>query len=213
LLSALLQAVPAAAAESITLSGGLFKGVMFVFVAVTVIMASLLVMTQRDIVRAATALFIALGAVAGLYLFLGAEFLAFVQVMVYVGGTTVLIMFGVMLTAREPVELPRAGSARGIVGVVAFVLVLLPLVLILTPISAAQLISSPDWMLASGAQAPQATRNLGDMLLTSYISPFIIASFVLLIALVGAAYIVRRREEPEDAEPADDAGQFSGGQE
>ncbi len=211
MLSALLQAETAAAAQSITLSGGLFQGLMFVFVAVVVIFSSYFVMTQRDIVRAATALFIALGAVSGIYLFLGAEFLAFVQVMVYVGGTTVLIMFGVMLTAREPVELPRAGSSRGVIGALAFALVLVPLMLVLmgTDLTSS---SKPRWLLASGQQAPQATRNLGDMLLTSYISPFVIASFVLLIALVGAAYIVRRREEPEGAEPSDDSGQFSGGQ-
>jgi NADH:ubiquinone oxidoreductase subunit 6 (subunit J) len=184
-------------------SGGAFNGLVFIFLAVVVIFSSLMVVTQKDIVRAATALFVALGATSGLYLFLGAEFLAFVQIMVYVGGTTVLIMFGVMLTARSPVEIARKGSGRAAAGIAATVMILIPLLMLLLGIGPAPAGGTAQMRLATGELQPQSTRNLGDMLLTSYIAPFIIASFVLLIALVGAAYMVRRREEPEDAEPAE----------
>ncbi|MCA8940380.1 MAG: NADH-quinone oxidoreductase subunit J, partial [Planctomycetes bacterium] len=134
---------------------------------------------------------------AGLYLMLGAEFLAFVQVIVYVGGTTILIMFGVMLTARSPVEVQRKGDNRALPAIIVVCLVLIPLLTTFMGLK----VNWHDGVKAAETIAPQDTRNLGDMLLTSYIAPFVIASFVLLIALVGAAYLVRRREEPADAEP------------
>jgi len=193
------------AAKVTALSGEAFGGIAFLVLAVITLFSAFMVVTQKDIVRAATALFITLASVSGLYLFLGAEFLAFVQIMVYVGGTTVLIMFGVMLTAREPVEIARGGGARAISGAAVVALIAVPLLSILLGITPGA--GQPEFLLTGdGAttQAPQSTRNLGDMLLTSYIAPFVIASFVLLIALVGAAYLVRRREEPEDAEPAEE---------
>lgn len=207
------QASQTATAVGGVLNGGSFYSLIWLAVAVTVIYSGLLVMTQKDIVRAATALFVCLFGVSGLYLFLGAEFLAFVQIMVYVGGTTVLIMFGVMLTARNPVEISRgAASARIIPAIVAVALILVPLLAVVLGATGdgapVWLVGGPDGSgtagLANDTLAPQDTRNIGDMLLTSYILPFVVASFVLLIALVGASYIVRRREEPEDAEPSED---------
>lgn len=189
-------------AEIAPLSGASFAGISFLVLAVITLFSAFLVVTQKDIVRAATALFITLASVSGLYLFLGAEFLAFVQIMVYVGGTTVLIMFGVMLTAREPVEIARGGSARAISGAAVVGLIAVPLLAVLLGITPGA--GQPQYLLSGDGgttQMPQSTRNLGDMLLTSYIAPFVIASFVLLIALVGAAYLVRRREEPRDSEP------------
>ncbi len=177
------------------LSGGAFKGLAFVFTAVVVVFSAYLVMTQKDIVRAATALFVCLGSVAGLYLFMGAEFLAFVQVMVYVGGTTILIMFGVMLTARSPVEV-RSKRNRIFSAIILISIILIPVLVLTTGVIGSSL---PEWKVAGelphSSLPPQGTRNLGDMLLTSYVAPFVIASFVLLIALVGAAYIVRQRDE------------------
>lgn len=178
-------------------SGAAFNGIAFLFLAVVVVYSAFLVMTQKDIVRAATALFISLSGVAGLYLLLGAEFLAFAQIIVYVGGTTILIMFGVMLTARSPVEITRKGENRALRAIFVVALVAVPLITIFLGLQ----VHWHGGAAPRDAIAPQDTRNLGDMLLTSYIAPFVIASFVLLIALVGAAYLVRRREEPADAEP------------
>jgi len=216
LLSLLTEAAPhaaeAVAQEPSLLSGGTFFALIWLMVAVTVIYSGFLVMQQKDIVRAATALFVCLFGVSGLYLFLGAEFLAFVQIMVYVGGTTVLIMFGVMLTARNPVEISKDSAASRIVpAIIVMALVLVPLLAVILGLTGEGI---PVWLVGGGENgtqgaasqvlAPQDTRNIGDMLLTSYILPFVVASFVLLIALVGASYIVRRREEPEGAEPSED---------
>lgn len=178
-------------------SGAAFSGLLFIALAVIVVFSAFLVATQRDIVRAATALFVCLLGVAGLYLFLAAEFLAFVQVMVYVGGTTVLILFGVMLTARKPVETSKRGSWRPAAGIVAAGAVLLPLLGVIIGLGTG---GKRQWAAGTGAPgetiAPHGVRHLGDMLLTTYVGPFVIASFVLLFALVGAAYLVRRKEEP-----------------
>jgi len=194
------------------MSASAFKGIAFIALAVMTVFSGFLAATQRDIVRAATALFICLACVAGLYLFLGAEFLAFVQVMVYVGGTTVLLIFGVMLTARSPVEARRPNSWRPVAGLITATAVLAPVLTLVAGIGSK---GQRPWAAGSGSASeviePHGVRHLGEMLLTSYIGPFIIASFVLLFALVGAAYLVRRREEGSGKDSSRGSGVESAG--
>ncbi|MCC6575574.1 MAG: NADH-quinone oxidoreductase subunit J [Planctomycetes bacterium] len=177
----------------------------FMAVFVTTLMAGLWVVIARDVIRAGVSLFICLSGVAGIYFFLNAQFLAVVQIMVYVGGTTVLILFGVMLTNRAPVLTSRRATDRTLAGWLATVIVAAPLFVILV---GRDLMEKKDVKTANGwftmkeaaAQAPINTVALGDALLTSYILPFEIASLVLLVALVGSAYLARRREDESGIE-------------
>jgi NADH:ubiquinone oxidoreductase subunit 6 (subunit J) len=176
----------------------------FVAVFVVTLISAVWVMLAKEVARAAVSLFVCLSGVAGIYFFLDAQFLGVVQIMVYVGGTTVLLLFGVMLTNRQPQLTSKRHIDRTLWGCLAMGLVLGPLlaVLLLRPaqngVDAKQ---ANGWVLMQGEHKPAHTDvvNLGDLLLTNYLLPFEIASIVLLIALVGAAYLARRR--PEDAEP------------
>jgi NADH-quinone oxidoreductase subunit J len=180
----------------------------FVCVFVLTLISAVWVMLSKEVTRAAVSLFVCLSGVAGVYLFLDAQFLGVVQIMVYVGGTTVLLMFGVMLTNRQPLLTTKKKVDRMLAGCLAMGLVLGPLlgVLLLRPnvdeggrmIDAKQ---ANGWVLMQPGHTPPAANvvDLGDLLLTNYLLPFEIASVVLLVALVGAAYVARRKVE--DAEP------------
>ena len=172
----------------------------FFAVFVATLLAGLWVVIAKDVIRAGVSLFICLSGVAGIYFFQKAEFLAVVQIMVYVGGTTVLILFGVMLTNRAPVLTSRRAVDRTLAGWIATAMVAAPLLVILV---LRDLIENRDVKQANGwftlrggtAAAAPSTVSLGDTLLTSYVLPFEIVSLVLLVALVGSAYLARRRED------------------
>jgi len=187
----------------------------FVVVFVLTLITAAWVMLSKEVARAAVSLFLCLSGVAGIYFFLNAQFLGVVQIMVYVGGTTVLLMFGVMLTNRQPLLSSKKNADRMLAGCLAMGLVLGPLYMVMIgrvpgvsrAKDAAGVAADPKvthgWFTAQpGNQALASNSNvvpLGDLLLTNYLLPFEIASFVLLVALVGAAYLARRKSE--DSEP------------
>ena len=160
--------------------------------AVTVIggAAALLVVTARNVVHAALYLVVALLAVAGTFLVLGAEFLAWTQVLVYVGAVVVLILFGLMLT-RAPIGpmaqhndigklLPLAVSG----GLFALLAVLI-------------FGSFGDVTLTVRVTSAAA---LGEVLYTHWAFPFMALGFFLTVALIGAV-VIARREEGEGPDP------------
>jgi len=143
------------------------------------------VAVTRDIVRAAVFLLFALAGVAGIYFLLDAEFLAAVQLVVYVGGILVLIVFGVMLTSASP--LVRYEPSRGEVATAAVLSVVLLAAL-------AVLVLRATFPLA--ATPPEETGGvgpLGQALLGDYLVPFELASVLLLVVLVGAAHLAAGR--------------------
>ena len=139
----------------------------------------------RNLIRAALGLAVALFGVAILYLFLEAEFLAVVQILVYVGAILTLLVFGVMLTARiaDP-PAPRwnrqAWGALAVTAVLGFGL--------------AHLLFHAPWP-APSAAAPAALPALGKTLLSRYLLPFEVLSVLLLGALVGSVFIARKDPE------------------
>jgi NADH-quinone oxidoreductase subunit J len=148
------------------------------------------VVISRNIVRTAVCLLFTLTGVAGLYFLLNAEFLAAVQLVVYAGGTLILIIFGVMLTSKSPFskfgpKLPEVIIAISI-GIVLFTA--LVLAILDTPFPVSANIVQPDGY-------PMAA--LGQALLGDYLVPFELASVLLLVVMIGAAYLAkgRRREE------------------
>lgn len=156
----------------------------WVFAALAVI-PGLFILITRDIVRAAFWLLGALFGFAGLYMVIGADFLAFTQVLVYIGGILVLILFGVMLTHKDPLTVRRTRFTGQIVpGIIV-------LGLILTGVM--YMVSSTVWVGEEAAPEP-ATAKIGDLLMTKFILPFEVVSVVLLAALVGAVYIARGQE-------------------
>ncbi len=137
---------------------------------------------SRNILHSAFALLGTLGGVAGLYLYLGADFVGVVQILIYVGGILVLLLFAVLLTNRiGDVKITNA-SVGLLAGVGAAAVVLAPLVKVA--------ITAP-WKLTEATSAP-TTQRLGDAFLSEYLLVFELASVILLMALVGAMVLARR---------------------
>jgi len=158
--------------------------VVFLVLAVVGGLAGLLVVTSRNIVHAALYLVVALSSVAGDYLLLAAPFVAFVQVIIYVGAIVVLILFGIMLT-RAPVgrrvldNTLRARVGAFVVGLGMFTML--------------------TWFMADAwsgeriaGQAVTTTAALGTSLFRNYVLPFEAVSVLLLAALIGAIVLARR---------------------
>ena len=80
---------------------GIGELIMFALVSMLTIVFSILVVTEKDIVRAALSLIVVLVSIAGIYVLLNAQFIGMVQILIYVGGIGVLILFAVMLTTQE----------------------------------------------------------------------------------------------------------------
>lgn len=189
----LAEAAHAVAAEGWN-TGTLYTVAFCGFAALTIVSGAMLLVV-RDVVRAAFLLLGALSGVAGLYGMLGADFLAVVQVLVYIGGILILLLFGVMLTNREPVLLHGAPTHKLVLpGFLAAGVALVGILYAMT---------SFDWSaqpIADEVAARSTATPLGVELMTDYLLPFEIASVLLLVALVGAAVIARRRgltSEPE----------------
>jgi len=157
--------------------------VFYVFALLTILSACVVVFSRNVVYSAFGLLFTFMG-VAGLYVLLHADFLAVTQVLVYVGGILVLILFGVMLTSKVVSVDMKTGSIQTIPA------------LVLAAVVGGTLagIFYATWKgTAAPALGPETTTpGLGTQLMTSYLLPFEIASVVLVVALVGAAMTARR---------------------
>ncbi len=160
--------------------------VFLVFAALTVASAAVCVLA-RSLIYSAFALLFTFFGVAGLYVLLGADFLAATQLLIYVGGILVLLLFGVMLThklydldLKSEVQQFGAGlivSGIGIFGILAFTIYRTP------------------WRVGPGRPPAATTADIGHEFMGAWLLPFEAASILLLVALIGAAMIVRRRKE------------------
>lgn len=160
----------------------------YLFAALAVV-PTVMILAVKDVVRAAFLLLGSLAGVAGLYALLGADFIAFTQVLVYIGGILILLLFGVMLTNREPILLHRSPSHAlvfpGAVGTLLFLGALLYVVF------------GVQWRTEAFVAKPTSS-ELGDLLMTKFMLPFEVSSVLLLVALVGAAVIARRKGDTSD---------------
>jgi NADH:ubiquinone oxidoreductase subunit 6 (subunit J) len=166
------------------------------FAAVGVIAAAsgLLAVTTRHVVHAALWLVVCLGAVAGCYLVLGAEFVALVQVLVYVGAIVVLVLFALMLT-RAPIGPNREVSTSPLHRALAALLGAAVTALL----AAALLPLAPD---APVRRSETDTSALAHQVFGTWVWPFELLSLLLLVALV-AALAVSRMVAPDQARSAD----------
>ncbi|ABS25491.1 NADH-quinone oxidoreductase subunit J [Anaeromyxobacter sp. Fw109-5] len=158
-------------------------GVIFYVLAAIAVAGAVGVAVSRNILYSALGLLMALLGAGGLYVFLSADFVAITQLLVYIGGVLVLVLFAVMLTSRitdVKVSNTSFGPVGGALLFVAAAPVLLAVAL-LTPWA----VRIPD------ALAP-TTASIGNAFLTRWLLPFEVASMVLLATLVGAVVIARK---------------------
>jgi NADH:ubiquinone oxidoreductase subunit 6 (subunit J) len=142
------------------------------------------VVFARNTVYAAVFLIGALLAVAGIYILLASEFLALVQILIYGGAVTVILIFALMLTRADDLPEAMVGAQWPIAGVASLVLMGL--------LIAAG--TTSDWPGDVGETAIVPFETLGDVLFRQWAAPFEIASLVLLVALVGAIILARGEE-------------------
>ncbi|MBA7675820.1 hypothetical protein ES703_84058 [subsurface metagenome] len=156
----------------------------FIGVAVLVVVSAFGVVATRNLVHSAVALMGTLFGVAGLYVFLYADFMAAVQVVIYVGGILVLIIFGVMLTHRitTPVLIQASMPNRAFAAVVVFLIFL----------GLTTLIFRTPWHEGVSGPPEGTVATIGKALMTKYLLHFEVAGVLLLLALLGAAYLSRR---------------------
>lgn len=160
----------------------LYDLIFYLFAAITLISA-FLVVTNRNVVYSAFFLLFTFFGVAGIYVLLGADFVAVVQLIVYVGGILILLLFGVMLTNKITQVEIKSGTVNilpATIGVGLFSGLLL-----------AAMINS-NWKVLPNKALEYTTALLGSMLIQDYALIFELLGIILLIALIGAASIARR---------------------
>ena len=160
--------------------------VLFYALAALTVALALIVVLAQNIVRAAVALIFSFCGLAGLYILLDAEFLAAVQVLIYVGGITILLLFAILLTSRIAGKGVRVLNEQMVAnGLVACALIVLLVV--------AAWRGFPP--LADRPAQPQNTPRIGELLMTTYALPFEAVSILLLAGMVGAIYLARKEEK------------------
>ncbi len=152
---------------------------------------------SRNIVYSAFSLLAAFVGMVGLFAFLSADFLAVVQLMVYVGGILVLILFAVMLTSR----ISETKNSNPLHNLVVGGLTLLALLSVL-----GIAVVKFAWPTRTAPPFSPTSEVIGDAFLGPYLLPFEVAGILLLAAML-AAVVVARKEIKEDDEPASDASQ------
>ncbi|MFA6469628.1 MAG: NADH-quinone oxidoreductase subunit J [Bacteroidota bacterium] len=165
----------------------LYEIIFYFFAAITVGSAAIVVFS-RNIVYSAFALLFTFFGVAGIYVLLNADFLAITQLLVYVGGILVLLLFGVMLTTNT-VSLDVKPGSLNVLPAVSVVAVIAGLL--------GGVYWTSDWFVSTqmGELMNQTTsKEIGNALITTHVLPFEIASVILLVAIVGAAMMARREK-------------------
>ena len=157
----------------------------FIILAIVTLLPAVVVVTSRNLVRAAMSLIPSFLGVTGLFVLLQAEFVAGIQILIYAGAIAVLILFVIMLTQGGTGTALRQVNEQQLVGVlVAGALTIALLALLLrTP-----------WPLVAGTLPRSNVAAVGGAFLTTFILAFEISSLVLLVSLVGALVIARREQ-------------------
>ena len=192
-------AVGACATRLRPLRAGLALGPITLFDLVFYLLAGLTaagagaVALSRNVLHSALGLLGALLGTGALYVLLSADFLAVTQLLVYVGGVLVLVLFAVMLTNRIT-EVNVSNVSLGVKGGVALgiaTLALLAFVAVGTP-----------WPAHAPPDLAPTARAIGDAFLTRWLLPFEVASLVLLATLIGAVVIARKELKSDEPDPA-----------
>ncbi len=161
------------------------QAIAFYLFAVMAVVSAWGIVFSRNLVRSASLLLLTLGGVAGLFFLLKQEFLAAVQLIVYAGGTLILIVFTVLLTARA--HLPQKRSLLSVIGAVSVgLLATLGVITLFNTMTAADRGPGAELM------HPGSVSNIGKAMLGTYLVPFQVTGLVLLLVMIGASYLARK---------------------
>jgi NADH-quinone oxidoreductase subunit J len=167
----------------------IIQTLMFYVFSALAVAAGVLVVSSRNPVHSVLFLIVAFFNAAGLFVLIGAEFLAMILVIVYVGAVAVLFLFVVMMLDIDFAQL-RGGFVRYLpIGALVGFILLAELVLVIGSWVVAPGMPHP---VATGAMSLTNTRALGDILYTRYLFAFQAAGLILLVAMVGAIVLTLR---------------------
>ena len=160
----------------------------FFVLAVLSVLGAISLVLQKHPIHSALSLIVVMVCLAGLYLLMGAEFVAAVQIIVYGGAIMVLFIFVIMLLNAGEEERTNFSTLAKIAG--------LPLALALTAAIAAAVVK-PDPNVPAAAQAviPKATEQISSMLFKEFVYPFELTSFLILVAIMGALVLAQREKK------------------
>jgi NADH:ubiquinone oxidoreductase subunit 6 (subunit J) len=153
----------------------------FIFGSIMII-AALLVVTMRDIIRCGLAMIVCFGALAGIYVLARAPLVAAAQVIVYIGAISVLILFAIMLTQTK--DAPARLVFQTQAGAAAVASVVIGIVIVLA-------VLATDWGEAATIQQV-STKDISAVLFTKFVLPFEIVSVLLLAAVIGGVFLAKR---------------------
>jgi len=157
----------------------------FIVLSLVILIPAVIVVTSRNIVRSALSLVPTFLGVTGFYIMLQAEFVAGIQVLIYAGAITVLILFVIMLTeGGSGVDVRQMNEQVPLGATAALWLAFLILVVLFRT----------QWPAASGQPPAYNAATIGSAFLSSYVLIFEVTSLVLLLSLIGAIVIARREE-------------------
>ncbi|MDI6784180.1 MAG: NADH-quinone oxidoreductase subunit J [bacterium] len=167
--------------------------ILFSFLAIIAVISAVVTILQRNPVHSAVALIVCFLSLAGLYLLLHAEFIAAIQVIIYAGSIMVLFLFVIMLLdlRKEELEQKRKLSLR----VSAIILMLILVFEIILIMNVNILTGKPGIWTAEQINAVGNTQVIGKILFANYLYPFEIVSVLLLVALIGAIILGKRKIE------------------
>ena len=148
------------------------------------VMTAIWVVLSPNLIHSAVSLLFTLFGVAGFYVFLYADFIAATQIIIYVGGILVLIIFGVMLTNNiDDPKLSNKSQNQLVGGVFSFALLII----------LSNIVFDTNWYVKELVIRESTVNDIGKMLLETYLLPFEVVSILLLAALIGAAMLSRKK--------------------
>ncbi len=174
----------------------MLETILFYLFGTLAVISAILVISQRNVVHSAMFLAVTLLSVAGIFLTLHAEFLAGVQVIVYVGGILVLFVFVIMLIALRRAEAERQFNRQWTVAIVTSAILIVEFAYVIYKGQNSFLLPA----IASAPAIPVAGNSelVGTALYTTYLLPFEIASILLLVAIVGAVVLAKKKTPAEE---------------
>ncbi len=155
----------------------------FYLLSFVIIVAALMVVSLKNIFHSALFLIMTLFAVAGIYILLEAEFLAAVQVLIYVGAVSILIIFAIMLTSQLSSKTIKQSNENVLIAIFicgGFLMIMLGS------------IPNTVWRISEASLPVNNTLTLGKYLMTDFVLPFEVVSILLLAAMIGAIVLARK---------------------
>ena len=159
--------------------------IVFLVLAVVAVLGAVSLILQRHPIHSALSLIVVMVALAGLYLLMGAEFVAAVQIIVYGGAIMVLFVFVIMLLNAGEEERTNFSKLATYAG--------MPLAVAIAGLIAAAILGSGGHLSTAGPNgALTSTKNLSMLLLREFVYPFELTSFLVLVAILGAIVLAQR---------------------